>query len=293
MKSQVLFFVFLLSISLHVRAAGSVGVNAIYGSDDRIDILDEKNPEIQVMKKSVALIISKDNVEKKLFHSLIRTDVLGESPNLCRDEKFVGQKSISGCTGFLIAPDIMISAGHCFMSESDCTDKIVLFDVTEKEQKEEGYRVTHFNTAFCKEIIDSSFSDEKDFAIIRLTKKSNRPTLKLRTKGSLKDNEQVFMLGHPLGTPLKKSEQVAVSDNTHPFFFKAPLDSFSGNSGSPVINARTLQVEGILVRGEEDFLLDENNKCYRNRIYDSTRAEDSLRGEGVTRISELLSSLPQ
>ncbi len=43
-------------------------------------------------------------------------------------------------------------------------------------------------------------------------------------------------------------------------FFVANLDTYGGNSGSPVVDARTYVVEGILVRGEDDFV--QNDGCY-------------------------------
>ena len=37
------------------------------------------------------------------------------------------------------------------------------------------------------------------------------------------------------------------------YYFTANLDTYRGNSGSPVFNAITHKVEGVLVRGEQDF----------------------------------------
>jgi len=39
----------------------------------------------------------------------------------------------------------------------------------------------------------------------------------------------------------------------NPIFFDANLDTFGGNSGSPVFDARTNAVVGILVRGADDY----------------------------------------
>ena len=40
--------------------------------------------------------------------------------------------------------------------------------------------------------------------------------------------------------------------------FMTNLDTFGGNSGSPVYNAKTHKVEGILVRGERDYVPNED-----------------------------------
>jgi len=61
------------------------------------------------------------------------------------------------------------------------------------------------------------------------------------------------------------------------------LDTFKGNSGGPVINAKTGLVEGIVVRGEKDKEKDNENKCFRLKRC----KDDECRGEDITRISQV------
>ena len=58
---------------------------------------------------------------------------------------------------------------------------------------------------------------------------------------------------------MKVLKEGAILENNRKDFFSTDLDSYSGSSGSPVINVRTGLVEGILVRGQEDFI--EKNGC--------------------------------
>lgn len=46
-------------------------------------------------------------------------------------------------------------------------------------------------------------------------------------------------------------------------FFTAEFDAFGANSGSPVINQKTSEVEGVLVRGEYDFEWANESNCRR------------------------------
>jgi hypothetical protein len=63
----------------------------------------------------------------------------------------------------------------------------------------------------------------------------------------------------------------------------ANLDTYGGNSGSPVFNHRTGEVEGILVRGENDYVYDPGQGCQvSNRC-----ASDVCRGEDVTYITNV------
>ncbi len=61
------------------------------------------------------------------------------------------------------------------------------------------------------------------------------------------------MIGYPRGLPEKFSLHRKVANNSDSSYFSADLDCFHGNSGSPVFNSKTLEVEGIFVRGEGDF----------------------------------------
>jgi hypothetical protein len=67
----------------------------------------------------------------------------------------------------------------------------------------------------------------------------------------------------------------------------ANLDTYGGNSGSPVFNATNHQVEGILVRGENDFVT--NGSCYVSLVCPTT----GCRGEDVTRCSEWAGKVPK
>ena len=58
------------------------------------------------------------------------------------------------------------------------------------------------------------------------------------------------------------------------------LDTYGGNSGSPVFNAATHEVEGILVRGETDFT--SNGTCNVSLVCPTS----GCRGEDVTRATE-------
>ncbi len=292
MKILILFLCSILMFQ--VKAKSELGLDAIYGIDDRIDINDENDPKIKSMKKSIALIVSTDIVSRGLLNSIITASTLEKNANLCQGERFGGNRSVTGCTGFLISEDLLVSAGHCFETAVDCSDKLIIFGVGTDQQHAKGYIISNRDIFQCSEIIDTQFANDNnsfsDYSIIRLSKKTKRPALKIRKSGMIKTDDLVFMLGHPMGTPLKKSKQVKISENESLTFFKAPLDSFSGNSGSPVINARTLLVEGILANGQEDYLLDVTKQCYRNSVYNEDHGL-SLQGEGVTRISEILDTL--
>lgn len=262
---------------------------AIYGKDERQFVSSSTIPTVKRLSESVAMIVQKDELQANFLKVLIKADLLSDKNlvNLCLDQKFAGHHSLNSCTGFLIAPDLMASAGHCFMSEDDCRNKVIVFGVTEKTETSNGYKVFKQSVYSCKEIVKSAFDADAmtDFAVIRLNKEvSGRAPLRLRQKGEISKGDSVFMIGHPLGLPLVYSPGAKVNDVSEASFFKATLDSFEGNSGSPVFNSKTLEVEGLLVRGEEDFEQKASAQCMSYKSYD----ENAGLGESVTKIKEIL-----
>ena len=71
--------------------------------------------------------------------------------------------------------------------------------------------------------------------------------------GKVKTAQGVYVIGHPCGLPLKYVPDAEVRENAAASFFVANLDTYGGNSGSPVFNAQNNKVEGILVRRGDGF----------------------------------------
>ena len=71
-----------------------------------------------------------------------------------------------------------------------------------------------------------------------------------------------------------------------PGYFVANLDTYGGNSGSAVFNAKTGVIEGILVRGENDYVYKGN--CRVSNVC----ASDGCRGEDVTKLSAITATIP-
>lgn len=61
----------------------------------------------------------------------------------------------------------------------------------------------------------------------------------------------VYTLGHPLGLPLKLADRASVLA-TEELLFRSDLDTFTGNSGSPVFDAQTHALVGLVIEGQKD-----------------------------------------
>lgn len=288
----IIFFPLLSSATI------KYGTNSIYNVDNRELIsqkTNETSPQIQTMAKSVALIFNSDDLITEHGQLLIFANLLLDVPpvgkNICPNERFAEHHAYqSTCSGFLVAPDLLATAGHCFDGQYSCDNKLIAFDVDADSEIARGFQTDEKNIYRCKEIV-AHFHEKgsmQDYAVIKLDRQSDRAPLKIRMKGKISIKDQVVLIGHPLGLPLIYSPNAVINENSNPLFFKTQVNSFRGNSGSPIFNARTLLVEGILVRGQIDLKFDDTNQCQRYIKYSTADRKDKSKGEDVTRIKYIL-----
>lgn len=111
----------------------------------------------------------------------------------------------------------------------------------------------------------------------------------VRTTWRVNDSDPLYIVGCPVGLPLKHAGKAVVRDNSPKAYFIANLDAYGGNSGSPVFSADDQQqVEGILVRGAPDFERHPSG-CLLSKVCPDTGCE----GEHVLRIRQIPGELFQ
>lgn len=193
------------------------------------------------------------------------------SDELCESERFYDDPVVADCSGFLVAPDIIATAGHCLKTQKDCQNIVILFDLAYKKGEYQlPKKIPAENIYSCKEIIKHQLIDQpnahEDFTLIRLDRKvTNRIPLTLNKEKEINCQDELFIAGHPYGIPMTYANGGMSScskEDQGPSWFMADLDSFNGNSGSPVINLRTGLVEGILAWGADDYSFDSNEGCF-------------------------------
>lgn len=295
MKLTAILFTFItanaFAINLPIDFDG--GLKSIYNFDNREMISSSTDQDIRELSKSVGLIFYKKDLIQGQNDSVIFGNLLSDKPpvgnNYCPDQKFADHHNYkAACTGFLIGKDILATAGHCFATKQDCANKLIVFGLQSDAEVANGFKILNNSVYRCTKIISQAYDSVDtmmDYSVIRLDRKTDLPVLKIRTKDRISDEDSVFMIGHPLGLPLIWSKEAAVADNSNDVYFKTTLNSFHGNSGSPVFNTKTHLVEGIMVRGESDEQYDEVRQCNRYAVYTT---DDHEKGEGATRIKAVI-----
>lgn len=307
---------FLLPALSFIIASGSVlsAPPVIYGEDNRREVY-ESSETWKSRAEAVAVLIHRTklkhqdstvSVDQKSFRSWLeellsenseeksssknRQDFLeefedlGELISFCPEERFTAQPAPGDCTGFLIAPDLLLTAGHCAELSGFCEDYEWAFDFKlSRESKRAPESLPESSVFSCHRVIrrELNLSLGLDYALVQLDRRvKGREPLELHRGVSDSKKRSLTVVGSPSGLPLKVSSQGKVRDDRHPFFFVSTLDTYKGNSGSPVFNASTGLVEGVLVRGEDDFVPDHDRMCLKSKRC----AGDECQGESVSRI---------
>lgn len=265
-------------------------LDAIYGVDNRIDFYEES--DISRINNSYGVIALIENDSLKEFKKYYELNTISfedkvklkfeNKLKLCEDEKFKLQPLGAFCSGFVLSENLIVTAGHCFKDKKLADIKFVLDFKLLSQGK--------INTVFPKNLVftgkkvlmKSSIKEGIDFALIETNEliPSDR-VLDVNRLGYVKIKDEVYVIGHPLGLPLKIADGAQVRLNSNPLYFKANLDTYGGNSGSPVFSSITHEVVGILIKGEKDFV---NIKgCLESKPC----PDKGCKGEDVLRISSI------
>ncbi|MEE2744576.1 MAG: trypsin-like peptidase domain-containing protein [Bdellovibrionota bacterium] len=234
----------------------------IYGSDDRKELSSIQDEHLKGLSDAVVSMIShkKENLNRPL----------------CEGEAFALQSKKAICSGVLVGPDLILTAGHCLRNLGRCKDYYWTFDYKLNEEKEVRYECAYA-------IRPEGYYQNRslDFLFVKLTKKVEKRTpITIGDLESLDKGDEVIAMGNPSGLPLKAMEG-KVTEGLNDGIFKTDIDSFKGNSGAPVFSKKDGQFRGILISGEKDYEFDSLRNCYFSRKC----TEGDCEGENVLNVS--------
>lgn len=204
--------------------------------------------------------------------------------NICPGEALVkAPPLVTACSGFLIASDILVTAGHCVMNNSgeirdtktaQCEAFSFVFGYHyEDEQNQKTAPIKANQIVNCKKVIYAAQLAKpdlktgkmifgKDIAYIQLDRKMPyKPFVMAEKPIGEKDfvATHITMQGHPFGMPMVESKGTALEHKGT--YLRAAINSFPSNSGAVVKN-KSDEVIGLLVRGYPEGLLEDNaHKC--------------------------------
>jgi V8-like Glu-specific endopeptidase len=273
------------SLILSAHLSARIQPKVIYGDDNRQDVFESTNASFVELSKSTAAMISGSNLksgnagETQISGSTLR------ARGVCAKERFSAQISAANCSGFLVADNLLVTAGHCIKSDTDCKSYKWVFDYKVEHADQAAITVPTSSVYSCSKIISRSLDrrTQDDYALIQLDREvTDRNPVKFRRSGKVAANAELVVIGHPTGLPTKIADDARVR-RLESKYFVANLDTYGGNSGSAVFNVETEEVEGILVRGETDYVYNSSLGCQESYRC----ANDGCRGEDVTYITNI------
>jgi len=277
-----MLFSWLLSPSF----AQTIHPDVIYGKDTRVDLFEVHEPWIlSAAKSTVALVNRSDLTSGPDNGYLFLPTVYGPANQLCPEERFYSQPSLAFCSGSLIAPNLVLTAGHCIEPRSFCRETALVFDYAVSTELKVPVTAKQDQVYFCKEVVFHSNSTRYgDYAIIRLDRPvTDRAPLVLSDateEESLGVGSELTLIGFPKGLPEKVATGGKLRYHTQKLLL-ASINAYYNNSGSPVFNAKTGHIVGVLVEGEEDFIFDPKKQCKVTIVC----PEAGCSGEEITRSS--------
>jgi V8-like Glu-specific endopeptidase len=282
LKTSTVLLTLILSFSLYAKE----GVDkVVYGDDNREDIYEATNTLHKELAAGTAAMILDTQLQYKTEDSTYTvTGNSLQSEGICADAKFAKQITAANCSGFLVGDKYLVTAGHCIETIADCGRYSWVFDYANLTEERRTHVLPKKNVYKCTEIISRSLdrATMDDYAFVKLDRVvEGRTPLKFRTSGKISDRTDIVVIGHPSGLPSKIAGGAYVRSNANKYYFQANLDTFGGNSGSAVFDSVTGLVEGILVRGERDYVY--QGGCMRPKVC----GNEECRGEDVTRITNI------
>ena len=255
----------------------------VYDNDDRLEVYEHPSALLRdvAVRSVAALVFSEDVDESDPEDTKLFGDTLDIAFGVCDDQRFADQPTSAFCSATLIAPDLVITAGHCVENDSVCDDLRVVFDYYYEDEGRLA-AISQDDVYRCAERV--SYSDRWDTAVVRLDRAVSEDRVPVTVhpgRLQLPENTPVSIIGYGSGLPAKIDDGGVVLDNEggrFDRFFLASTDSFAGNSGSGVFDAAGRLV-GTLSSGAPDYVRSEQGCFVPNVIVDPNPDDDD--GETV------------
>lgn len=263
--------------------------DVIYCKDDRINLFETKDQKLIADAQKTACILSKDQLQKNDdgSYSIKPVAIFKTRYKLCDDELFGDEPICSFCSGFAISEDLFVTAGHC-IDPVKFKDKVIVYGYEVNRKGLVNLRIAPSDVYQIKEVFEREYSNgtNNDYCIVKPDHSfSPNRIAQIRRSGKLESNDPLHVIGYPIGLPLKIALNGKVFNNSFENRFLTDLDTYKGNSGSPVFNSNTHIVEGILVSGNQDFSgISIGQDCQRSFVCPCDIG--TCEGEGVSRVSQ-------
>ena len=213
--------------------------------------------------------------------------VAPKDAGMCKGFEYKDQPFLSNCTGSLVAPDLILTAGHCVKIKNFCKRFKWVFDYKYESTAENfaGVNPTRSSEQIysCKKVVRKVHSKipiygalfRSDVALVKLDKRVvGRQPLELDFEYKPKKDDEIFLISNPRGLPQKYSEG-KIEQRVTKAITMAKLAALGGSSGGPIFSKESGKIIGVLVRGPLMFRekTEDEKKC---EYFDYTTVEEGF-----------------
>lgn len=230
----------------------AAGSKTLYGGDSRLDFFEVTDPAERAAMPAAVSIFRDTTLKEDGDVYVVGGALFGhERREICPGERFWEQRSAAYCSGTLVAPDLVVTAGHCMGEKnkepSRCERARFVFGYAVSTEGEATDTIAKSNVYSCAKVEIYANNAAGDYAVVRLDRPvrgraAARPHMDvLPSAGS-----GIFTVGGPYGLPLKVVNDASVRFMSKAgTFFGTNLDTSGGNSGGGIFAARDGSLIGV------------------------------------------------
>lgn len=223
---------------------------SVYGPDDRVEAYEvQRREHLQALACTAAIFLDAAVQAADDGLCTLATRSFGAVKQLCPGVRFYNQPIGAAATGVLVGPDLLLTAAHVIRRVPHERARVVFgfhmdnpFAARERIPAADVYRIL--------EVVARGEGQPPrgDWVLLRLDRRADdRPFADLAPDHPLPPGHPIYTVGHPMGLPVKlagNARVLATGDADH---FTANLDVFPACSGSPVFDAETHALAGIVL----------------------------------------------
>jgi len=235
--------------------------NDVVKDDNRVELQDQTSALAHEQGHAVAMVVDSSQVMPTSNNNWMNVAALplGKKENLKPGTRFENELAPGFCTGVLVGNSFILTASHCVVATANddakaaCKTLAFVFDYYEQQDalaSKNRVKIPAANVYTCSDV--SAIDLNVDFALLALDRPVEfRSPLSALAQRAPITGENVYMIGHPNGLPMKYTGPDPLLDvgQTN---MRVQLDAFEGNSGSPIFSENDGSLIGLLVSGSID-----------------------------------------
>ncbi len=280
------------------------GKEDVFGTDSRRERYQITSAPLRAVATSSAALVPSWNFARDAATatwSAIEPDTLKDAEGLCKGQRFSTQPKVGYCSATLIDDDIILTAGHCVLTEVRCADVRVVFDFAYTSAPGTNVmrvaeNIPDRNVYRCKQVLAAEDvwadhpRDWTDYAVVRLDRPvEGRAPVHVDWDGRRDAGTPLYTIGHPAGIPQKLATGALLeTSNT---MLETDVDSFGGNSGGGVFDRDGSLLGQMVFATTSGYVLDEERGCKVESVCgDNTDCEYNNGAYRVTAVAAKLTA---